>query len=66
MSSHDLTIAGYVIVVTSAVCVEVAAALGWGGFVSLRVVFGRLMRTRSGRIGVMAAWAWLGLHFLAL
>ena len=28
-------------------------------------VFSRVMRTRSGRVGVMAGWAWLGLHFFA-
>jgi hypothetical protein len=28
-------------------------------------VFSRVMRTRSGRVGVMAGWVWLGLHFFA-
>jgi hypothetical protein len=25
----------------------------------------RIMRTRTGRVGVLVAWAWLGLHFFA-
>jgi hypothetical protein len=25
----------------------------------------RVMGTRSGRVGVMVGWAWLGVHFLA-
>jgi hypothetical protein len=25
----------------------------------------RVMRTRSGRVGVLVGWAWLGVHFLA-
>jgi hypothetical protein len=29
------------------------------------VVLGRIMRTRTGRVGMLVAWAWLGLHFLA-
>jgi hypothetical protein len=32
---------------------------------SLGVVFSRVMRTRSGRVGMMAGWAWVGLHFFA-
>ncbi len=25
----------------------------------------RIMRSRTGRVGVLVAWAWLGLHFFA-
>jgi len=25
----------------------------------------RAMRTRTGRVGVLVAWAWIGLHFFA-
>lgn len=32
---------------------------------SLGAVLRRVMRTRSGRVGVMVGWAWLGVHFLA-
>ena len=25
----------------------------------------RAMRTRTGRVGILVAWAWIGLHFFA-
>jgi hypothetical protein len=28
-------------------------------------VLTRIMRTRTGRVGVLVAWAWLSLHFFA-
>jgi hypothetical protein len=28
-------------------------------------VLTRVMRTRTGRVGMLVAWAWLGLHFFA-
>jgi hypothetical protein len=28
-------------------------------------VLSRAMRTRTGRVGMLVAWAWLGLHFFA-
>jgi hypothetical protein len=28
-------------------------------------VLARIMRTRTGRVGVLVAWAWIGLHFFA-
>jgi hypothetical protein len=28
-------------------------------------VLRRAMRTRSGRVGVIAGWAWIGIHFFA-
>ena len=32
---------------------------------SLGDVLARIMGTRTGRIGVLAAWAWIGLHLFA-
>ncbi|MGE5225884.1 MAG: DUF6186 family protein [Planctomycetaceae bacterium] len=29
------------------------------------LVLERVMRTRAGRIGVLAGWAWFGLHLFA-
>jgi hypothetical protein len=28
-------------------------------------VFTRIMRTRTGRVGVLVAWVWIGPHFFA-
>jgi hypothetical protein len=65
MSSHAITVAGYV-------------AIAWAGLVliwlshragsrvpTFSTVVGRLARSRTGRVGVIAGWAWLGLHFFA-
>ncbi len=65
MTSHDVTIAGYVLIIAAAVALEVAAATHAFDIVSIRTVLSRVMRTRSGRVGVLVAWAWLGMHFLA-
>jgi Family of unknown function (DUF6186) len=32
---------------------------------SIGAILSRIMRARTGRVGVLAAWAWLGLHFFA-
>jgi hypothetical protein len=65
MSSHTVTVVGYVLVALLAVSAEIAAARGVLDVQPVRVVAARISRTRSGRIGVMAAWAWLGMHFFA-
>jgi hypothetical protein len=65
MTSHDVTIAGYVVILVAVLALEVAAAGHVRGIVSIRTVLARIMRTRSGRVGVLAAWAWLGMHFFA-
>ncbi len=41
------------------------ATLGRAGIPSLQEVLTRVMRTRTGRVGVLVAWAWVGLHFFA-
>ncbi|MFI5100807.1 MAG: DUF6186 family protein [Actinomycetes bacterium] len=65
MTPHDLTLAGYAVIVACVVALEAAAARHLPGVVSIRTVLGRIMRTRAGRIGVLASWAWLGMHFFA-
>jgi hypothetical protein len=65
MSSHDLTIAVYVLFVLCGVGLQLLAYGKRSRIPPLGEVFARVMRTRSGRVGVMAGWAWLGLHFFA-
>lgn len=65
MSSRDLTIAGYLTVLTACVVLELAAVRKPERLPSLGRVFTHVMRTRTGRVGVLVAWAWLGLHFFA-
>src|SRR5204862_2826305 len=61
MTSHDVTIAGYVVIAAGAVGLEVAARSHRFDVESLGTALSRVMRNRAGRRGVMAAWAWLGM-----
>jgi hypothetical protein len=65
MSSHDLTAAGYVLIVLAGVCLQLLGAREGSPIPPLGAVLRRVMRTRSGRVGVIAGWAWIGIHFFA-
>jgi hypothetical protein len=65
MSSHGITVAGYLALVAAGVVLEVAATRTKAPVPSLSDVLTRIMRTRTGRVGVLVAWAWLGLHFFS-
>jgi hypothetical protein len=65
MSSRELTITGYLTVLAACVALQVAAVRKPERLPSLGRVFTHVMRTRTGRVGVLVAWAWLGLHFFA-
>ena len=65
MTSRELTIAGYLMVLGACVVLQVAAVRRPERLPSLGRVFTHVMRTRTGRVGVLVAWAWLGLHFFA-
>ena len=53
MTSHDVTIAGYVVVVLGAVGLEVAARSHRFDVQTLGTTLSRVMRNRAGRIGMM-------------
>ena len=65
MNSHDVTITGYVVILLAAVGLQLAATRTRAPVPPLGAVLSRIMRTRTGRVGVLVAWAWLGLHFFA-
>jgi len=65
MSGHGITVAGYLALVAAGVVLEVAATRTKAPVPSLSDVLTRIMRTRTGRVGVLVAWAWLGLHFFS-
>lgn len=65
LSSRAITITGYVVVVFALIALETTASFKGSGIPPFRVVVNRIMRTRSGRVGLLTAWAWLGLHFFA-
>ncbi|MBN2113964.1 MAG: hypothetical protein JW785_07555 [Acidimicrobiia bacterium] len=65
MSSHTISVAIYLSIALVGVGLQLAARMKGSRIPSLGRVFARIMSTRPGRVGVMAAWAWLGLHFFA-
>jgi len=65
MNSHNVTIAGYLLVVAGIVLLQLLATRTRAPVPSLGDLFTRAMRSRTGRVGVLVAWAWIGLHFFA-
>ncbi len=65
MSSHGITIAVYLSFLLAAFGLQVRSAQPGSRIPSFGAVCSRVMRTRSGRVGLIAGWAWLGLHFFA-
>ena len=65
MTWHEVTIAGYLLVVAGIVLLQLLAARTRAPVPSLGDLLTRAMRSRTGRVGVLVAWAWIGLHFFA-
>jgi hypothetical protein len=65
MSGHEVTIAGYLLVAAGIVLLQVLATGTRVPVPSLGDLLTRAMRSRTGRVGVLVAWAWIGLHFFA-
>lgn len=65
MTSHQVTIAGYVVVLVAIVLMQVLVTRTRIPIPSLGDLLTRAMRSRTGRVGVLVAWAWIGLHFFA-
>jgi hypothetical protein len=65
MSSHEVTIAGYLVFLAGIVLLQVLATRTRVPVPSLGDMLSRAMRSRTGRVGVLVAWAWIGLHFFA-
>ncbi len=65
MNSHNVTILGYLVVLAAGVLLEVLAIFTPAQVPRLGEIFTRIMRSRTGRVGMLVAWAWVGLHFFA-
>jgi uncharacterized protein DUF6186 len=65
MNSHDVTVLGYLVVLSAGVLLELLALFTPAKIPPLGEVFTRIMRSRTGRVGILVAWAWVGLHFFA-
>ena len=65
MSSHALTVTGYAVICLGAVVLQALSRRGDSRIPSLGDLARRAMVSRPGRVGLLAGWAWLGLHFFA-
>jgi hypothetical protein len=65
MNAHNITIAGYVLVIAVAAGLQRLAYGGRSRIPAFGDLLSRIMHTRSVRVGVVAGWAWVGLHFFA-
>ncbi len=65
MSSHEFTVFVYAAILCVVLLLELLSRRRDARIPSLGTLFRGVMRTRSGRVGVVAGWAWLGLHFWA-
>ncbi|HEX9122310.1 MAG TPA: DUF6186 family protein [Actinomycetota bacterium] len=65
MSSHAVTVAGFLLIFLAGLALEWRARRPSSRIPTIDALLRRAMYTRSGRVGVIAAWAWLGLHFFA-
>jgi Family of unknown function (DUF6186) len=65
MNSHDITIAGYLAVLAAGAVLQVLAGWTRVPVPPLGELLSRAMRSRTGRVGILVAWAWIGLHFFA-
>jgi hypothetical protein len=65
MNSHNATILGYLLVLAAGITLQLIAIRQPDRYPSLGRVFTHVMRSRTGRVGVFVAWAWIGLHFFA-
>lgn len=66
MSSHDISLAIYAAIALAGLSVELVALSRPERVASIGRTLGRAMRTRTGRLGVVTGWVWLGLHFFGL
>jgi hypothetical protein len=65
VGSRAVTTLGYLAFVAAGVVLEVLARRPGSRVATARALLGRAMRSRAGRLAVVAGWAWVGLHFFA-
>jgi hypothetical protein len=65
VTSHDVTVLGYLAVVLAGGVLQLLATRTRAPIPPLGKVFAWAMSTRTRRVGMLVAWAWVGLHFFA-
>ncbi len=65
MSSRDLTLGGYLLFLALGIVLTVLAHRRGSAIPAMSAIFTRIMHSRTGRIAVIAWWAWLGMHLFS-
>ena len=65
ISSHVITITGYLAFLAAGITLNVLAHRRGSPIPAMGTLFSRVMHSRTGRIAVVAWWAWLGMHLFA-
>jgi len=65
VNSHDLTVLGYLAILLAGIVLQLLATRTRAPIPPLGKVFAWAMSTRTRRVGLLVAWAWVGLHFFA-
>jgi hypothetical protein len=65
LTAREVTVAGYLLFLAAGAILEVLARRAGSRIPTLGAAMSRAMRSRSARVGIVAGWAWLGLHFFA-
>jgi hypothetical protein len=65
MSSHVITIAGFVAFAFAGTALNLLAHRSGSRIPTMGAMLTRIMYSRTGRIAVVAWWAWLGLHLFS-
>lgn len=65
MNSHDITVLGYLAFLLAGIVLQLLATRTRAPIPRLGKIFEWAMSTRTRRVGILVAWAWVGLHFFA-
>jgi len=65
VNSHDVTVLGYLVILLAGIILQLLATRTRAPIPPLGKVFAWAMSTRTRRVGLLVAWAWVGLHFFA-
>lgn len=65
MSTRDLTIAGFVVIIAALVALDILGRRPASRIPTLGQWLGYLMRPRAGRALILLGWLWLGWHYFA-
>jgi len=65
MTSREITVLIWVLLGLLMLVLQVASRFEGSRIPSFGAVITRAMRTSTGRVGVLAGWLWVGLHYFS-